>query len=152
MTKVDDDRAFAFLSALQVQLDLYRGILDLNTKQHKMIEKNDPIGLIKIMESKQKKIDHLEEINTEYGTERALMENCKLGEFSNIDEELDRVLAEIENVLKELVERESRDVEDLRSTQKEHSAQMDHMSRGKRMVNAYKSRNAATPKNFSTRR
>lgn len=143
--KVESERAFALLGALQEQLALYRDILNLEGEQLNLVERTDQIGLLKVMAVKQKRIERIEILNREFAPEREKMENAELGEFSEIDEELDHVLAEIEATLKELVEQESRCVQILQAQQHSQTEQMAHVNRGKQLVSAYKAQVKTAP-------
>ncbi|MBF0243870.1 MAG: hypothetical protein HQL31_01185 [Planctomycetes bacterium] len=148
--KISDDRAFAFLESLQQGLEYYQKIQALGKEQKLAIAGNDQLGLLKVMQAKQKFIDRVERLVTGFTEERTIMSSCSLGEFSSIDAELDRVLAETEILLRDLTEAEAEDVETLAEMQKQNNQEMDHLGRGKGMVKAYKARSSFQPSKFET--
>lgn len=135
--RVDDDRAFAFLASLQDQLDLYKKIRELSRGQEKLIADRKEEELMRVMVRKQEIIEQIEKRTGEFQRERETLDSCEKGEFSSIDEELDKVLAAIETVLRDIIEIESNDMERLNSLRQDHTDKMELIGKGKNLAKAY---------------
>ncbi len=138
MARIKDDRAFAFLQALQEEYELYKSLLHLSNKQKQFIQRAQEDKLIKTLQIKTDILARINGLTQEFKTERRDIEKCDRGTFSVIDDEIDHVLGELEITIRELVERESEDMEFLKEQQAKNNTEMLHVSKGKKLAKAYR--------------
>jgi hypothetical protein len=134
---VDDDRAFVLLKSFQDQLECYEQLLKMSEQQSKHIISAEESELLTLIEVKKTLLEKVNSISSNMQEEKELLEKTPMGEFSSIDEELDQVLKAIEISLKELVERESNDMQVLEKFQKQHNQKMEQLGKGKNIAKAY---------------
>jgi uncharacterized protein YqgV (UPF0045/DUF77 family) len=134
---ITDERAFAFLTSLQQQFEQYSKLILLSIEQADCVKNTDEDRLLKVLEDKQKCIDLVDKLSSEFKDEKALLEQTPMGEFSCIDPEIDEVLKAIEKALQKLIENETRDMEAIKSFQTDHHEKMEHLHKGKNIAEAY---------------
>lgn len=141
--RIDDDLAFAFLDALQEEFALYQQLLQMSLEQKQLIELAAEKELFELMERKQELIERIESFGKKYRAQRELLVESAMGTFSSIDEQFDRVLLEIEKVLKVLIENEADDMNMLKDFIATGNQRVKHLDQGKQLAKAYlKSRSA----------
>lgn len=137
---ITEDRAFEFLDALQMQFDVYSLLLLKSEQQNQLLNDRDEEGLNDLLAEKQADIEQLEKINAQFAVEREILDKTPMGQFSCIDNEIDRVLSATEAILKKLVENENRDMLALQKLQEEHRQKITQLEKGQNMAKAYLSR------------
>jgi hypothetical protein len=137
---IEDEKAFAFLAALQEQFEIYTSLLLKSDEQSRLVELGDEEGLLRLIQEKKEDISRLDMLSKAFEKERALLEELPMGSFSSIDLEIDKVLEAIEKALQRLVENEARDVNALKSNQGEQLDKIMHLEKGQKLTQAYLSK------------
>ncbi len=134
---ISEEKAFEFLDALQKQFDIYAELILKSDHQRQLLESNDEDRLVKLLAEKQEDIAQLEKLNLAFTEERALLDKTPMGQFSCIDNEIDRVLEATEKLLLKLVENETRDMQALQDLQEQHRQKIVQLEKGQSMAKAY---------------
>ncbi len=121
---VGAERARKFLDSLKRQLAIYRELTELNLKQGELISSGDEKRLMDLLVVKQKRMDEIAELSERFTAERDFMAATPKGQFATLGEDIGAVIAEIEPVLRNLMEAETRDLEGLRSQQEQQAEGM----------------------------
>jgi hypothetical protein len=137
---IEEERAFEFLDALQKQFNIYAELVLKSEQQYIYITNNNEDGLTKLLSEKQADIAELEKYNTLFAVEREALDKTPMGQFSCIDNEIDKVLEATETLLKKLVENENRDMLALQSIQEQHRQKIAQLEKGQYMAKAYLNR------------
>ncbi len=143
------ERARGFLASLKRQLALYRELTALNQRQGELISSGDEKGLLELLAVKQKLMDEIEELSELFTAERELLAASPRGKLGALNGEIGAVIAELEPVLRSLMEAETRDLEGLRARQDQQAEGMKLLEKGQGLVKAYKSQASHQPGRLS---
>lgn len=135
---IEEERAFAFLSSLQQQLECYRTLKSLCASQHTGLTAHDEVAVLRTLERKQKIIEEVEKVGAPFRKEREELSLTPLGQFSPLDEEIDLILLQTENLLRELAELESQDLELVAGQKNRGEERMKQLEKGRDLVQAYR--------------
>ena len=75
---IKDEKAFAFLSALQVQFEQYSKLILLSIEQSECVKNANEERLFKVLEDKQKCIEVVDKAADEFSEEKELLEKIPI--------------------------------------------------------------------------
>ena len=142
----------AMLGLLTGQRDLYRQLKALSERQAGCIREGSTEQLLSVLSQRQSVIDALSRSNAELAPYRDRWGNLAGNAESGQRARVRKLLAEIEQVLADVVEQDERDRDELKGVQRQIGAQLGRVGQAGRAIAAYGPKKANTkPPTFTDR-
>jgi hypothetical protein len=127
----------AMLTLLSGQRDLYRQLKDLSAQQSASIREGSTEQLLSLLSRRQAVIDDLARSNTELAPYRDRWDRISTAADPSQKQQIRDLLAEIDRVLREVVEQDERDRSELKGVQQQIGTQLTQVGKAGRAIKAY---------------
>ena len=127
----------AMLGLLSGQRDLYRQLQALSSQQSASIREGSTEQLLSLLSRRQAVIDDLSRSNAELAPYRDRWNHIAAAADPNQKQQVRDLLAEIDGVLREVVEQDERDRAELKGVQQQIGTQLAQVGKAGRAIKAY---------------
>lgn len=127
----------AMLNMLSGQRDLYRQLQALSQQQSASIREGSTEQLLSLLSRRQAVIDDLSRSNTELAPYRDRWDRISAAADPTQKQQIRDLLAEIDRVLREVVEQDERDRDELKGVQQQIGTELTQVNKAGRAIKAY---------------